>query len=98
MPLGLIVFVDEESYFEKRLGFSREELREASWKGIKSISPRDFGWWWQQLLKLGAGQCIENISENFCVWDADLIVLEAWPLADAGNTQCFVAPLQDTDK
>ena len=90
LPRGTVVFVDEESYFQK-MGFSREDMR-SQWKGTKS--PRDFGWWWQQLLKLGAGQCIESISENFCVWDADLIVLEPWPLLEAGR-DCYVAPLQE---
>ncbi|CAE7242127.1 unnamed protein product [Symbiodinium sp. CCMP2456] len=92
LPRGKISFVDEESYFQKTLNFSREDLKQA-WKGTKS--PRDFGWWWQQLLKLGAGQCIEGISENFCVWDADLIVLEPWPLTNPNSTQCYVAPLQE---
>ena len=92
LPRGKISFVDEESYFQKTFNFSREDLKQA-WKGTKS--PRDFGWWWQQLLKLGAGQCIEGISENFCVWDADLIVLEPWPLTDPNSTQCYVAPLQE---
>ncbi|OLP90309.1 hypothetical protein AK812_SmicGene28118 [Symbiodinium microadriaticum] len=92
VPRGKISFVDEESYFQKTFNFSREDLKQA-WKGTKS--PRDFGWWWQQLLKLGAGQCIEGISENFCVWDADLIVLEPWPLTDPSSTQCYVAPLQE---
>ena len=92
LPRGKVSFVDEESYFQKTLGFSREDFKKA-WKGTNS--PRDFGWWWQQLLKLGVGQCIEDISENFCVWDADLIVLDAWPLADSSHTQCYVAPLQD---
>ena len=58
-----------------------------------SDRPSSGSCWWQQLLKLGAGQCIEGISENFCVWDADLIVLQAWPLL--ANETCFVAPLQD---
>ncbi|CAE7493280.1 unnamed protein product [Symbiodinium sp. CCMP2592] len=96
LPRGKVSFVDEESYFQKTLNFSREDLKKA-WKGTKS--PRDFGWWWQQLLKLGAGQCIEGISENFCVWDADLIVLEPWPLTNPSSTQsatqCYVAPLQE---
>ena len=92
LPRGKVSFVDEESYFQKTLNFSREDLKQA-WKGTKS--PRDFGWWWQQLLKLGAGQCIEGISENFCVWDADLIVLEPWPLTNPSSTQCYVAPLQE---
>ncbi|CAJ1327163.1 unnamed protein product [Effrenium voratum] len=90
LPRGKISFVDEDSFFQRAMGFSREDLKR-SWT---STGPRDFGWWWQQLLKLGAGSCIENISENFCVWDADLIVLEPWPLMGVDG-QCYVAPLQE---
>ena len=86
LPRGKVAFVDEETYFQKVMGLKRTDLK-ASFKGV---GPRDFGWWWQQLLKLGAGQCIEGISENFCVWDADLIVLKPWPLLQKGK--CFVAP------
>ena len=89
LPRGKVAFVDEETYFQKVMGLNREDLK-ANFKGV---GPRDFGWWWQQLLKLGAGQCIEGISENFCVWDADLIVLEPWPLLQ--KETCFVAPLQE---
>ena len=92
LPSGKINFVDEESYFQT-MGFTREELK-MSWS---NTGPRDFGWWWQQLLKFGAHECIEDISENFCVWDADLVVLEPWPLLKKGwhGVQGCVAPLQE---
>ena len=46
----------------------------------EGIKDREFGWWYQQLIKLGAGQCIPGLSPIFVVWDADLIPVKRWPL------------------
>jgi hypothetical protein len=44
------------------------------------VNSREFGWWFQQILKLGAFQQIENLSDPYVVWDSDLIVLDKWEL------------------
>jgi len=96
VPHERIHFVNEDAYFLQTTGFTRDQMRPFWVKA--SENGRDYGWWWQQLLKLGAGVCIEDISENFCVWDADLIVLEPWPLAKGTGhspTEYYVAPLQE---
>jgi len=55
-----------------RMRTSCKRLHEGCW--VKASKHGwDYGWWWQQLLKIGAEVCIMDISENFCVWDADLI-------------------------
>ncbi|MBE9043543.1 hypothetical protein IQ255_03820 [Pleurocapsales cyanobacterium LEGE 10410] len=38
------------------------------------------GWFYQQLLKLGAFEGIENLSEWYVVWDSDLLPVDAWSL------------------
>ncbi len=38
------------------------------------------GWFYQQLLKLGAFEGIDNLSEWYVVWDSDLLPVDAWPL------------------
>lgn len=39
-----------------------------------------FGWWYQQFIKLGAGEVIDGLSEYYVVWDADLIPFVKWEL------------------
>ena len=38
------------------------------------------GWFYQQLLKLGAFEVIEGLSEWYVVWDSDLLPVDAWSL------------------
>ena len=38
------------------------------------------GWFYQQLLKLGAFEGIENLSEWYVVWDSDLLPVATWQL------------------
>lgn len=40
------------------------------------------GWFYQQLLKLGAFEGIEDLSEWYVVWDSDLLPGETWPLLE----------------
>ena len=41
------------------------------------------GWFYQQLLKLGAPEGIENLSEWYVVWDSDLLPVDAWSLIES---------------
>lgn len=41
------------------------------------------GWFYQQLLKLGAFEGIANLSEWYMVWDSDLLPVETWPVCRA---------------
>lgn len=43
------------------------------------------GWFYQQLLKLGAHEGIPGLSEWFVVWDSDLLPVAAWPLLERGR-------------
>jgi len=69
---------------------------------VDGVNPREFGWWYQQLIKLGAGLYIEHLSETYIVWDSDLIPLTRWPLfstAPDGITRVpVVALLQAASK
>ena len=38
------------------------------------------GWFYQQLLKLGAFEGIENLSQWYVVWDSDLLPVATWQL------------------
>ena len=38
------------------------------------------GWFYQQLLKLGAAEGIAGLSPWYVVWDSDLLPVDTWPL------------------
>lgn len=44
------------------------------------------GWFYQQLLKLGAFEGIENLSEWYVVWDSDLLPVATWQLLREGDS------------
>lgn len=97
VPKGSIVYVEEETFFVERFGMKKSSFEQFYFKRDASKG-REFGWWWQQLLKLGAAQVIPGLSENFYVWDGDLIVLDPWPLAlkgRDGTTRYHIAILQE---
>ncbi|MGB0767277.1 MAG: DUF6492 family protein [Phycisphaeraceae bacterium] len=70
---------EEESFFSSP-GSSKAELGRLVDTSRSLYSP---GWFYQQLLKLGAWDGIEGLSESYLVWDADLLPIETWPVLDA---------------
>lgn len=66
----------EESFFQKS-GFSKDAICAELELGESLYTP---GWFYQQLLKLGAPEGIDHLSEWFIVWDSDLLPVKAWPL------------------
>lgn len=45
------------------------------------------GWFYQQLLKLGAYEAIPDLSEWYLVWDSDLLPVGTWPIfTEEGET------------
>lgn len=45
------------------------------------------GWFYQQLLKLGAAEGIQSLSEWYLVWDADLLPVNSWPIVQERNSE-----------
>ena len=43
------------------------------------------GWFYQQLLKLGAFEGIPSLSDPYMVWDSDLLPLDTWPAEKDGR-------------
>jgi len=80
-----IVFVDEETFFVKHFGLTMTDLNEVFCKKKDHDNHREFGWWYQQLIKLGASTQIEDISDSYVVWDGDLIPLTKWELCSQDN-------------
>lgn len=44
------------------------------------IKRREFGWWYQQIIKLAISHVIVDLSRVYIVWDGDLIVTKRWSL------------------
>lgn len=76
--------------------FGKGDLeRKYTWIDEKS---REFGWWFQQIIKLDAVNKIPNLSDPFIVWDADVIPLIKWDLYDIESKEYRFAILQETAK
>lgn len=68
-------FIPEDTFFDPLTKTDLEKI----YKNIDEKS-REFGWWYQQILKIGAFMKIPNISEPYMVWDSDLIPIVRWEI------------------
>jgi hypothetical protein len=95
-----IIFIEEETYFVENYGLTKESMEKVFEKErkIPYEMHREFGWWYQQLLKLGIYSQIPLVSQKYVVWDGDLIPLEKWELFNSFNQQYYVAILQEQYK
>ncbi|WKN41857.1 DUF6492 family protein [Tunicatimonas pelagia] len=82
----------EESFFQS-MGFSKAQICGELQLEKSLYQP---GWFYQQLLKLGAVEGIPNLSEWYLVWDADLLPVDSWPIIQSENekTSYWFALLQ----
>lgn len=67
----------EEPFFEATCGLSKDDICAELDMGESLYTP---GWFYQQLLKLGAPEGITDLSEWYLVWDSDLLPVATWPL------------------
>jgi hypothetical protein len=88
-----IIILNEEVFFLKNYNLTRNDIE--LFYTYKDEKSREFGWWYQQLLKLGAHKQIENLSDPYIVWDSDLIVLQKWDLFDLNESTYKFAILQE---
>lgn len=78
------VFIhNEDSFFQRRCGLTKDWVCAELDLQASLYNP---GWFYQQLLKLGAPEGIEELSEWYVVWDSDLLPVDPWPLL-CGNGQ-----------
>jgi hypothetical protein len=97
-----IEMIDETLFFQRNFHLTMEDL-EKEFQTTNDKMHREFGWWYQQMIKLGASTQIPNISDPYVVWDGDLIPLKKWEIAlkntTEGNTMhYYVSILQDQSK
>ena len=92
-----LFFIDESIFFLRKFNMHKDDI-EKMYFFIDEKS-REFGWWYQQIIKLGAFQMIENLSDPYIVWDSDLIVLDKWELYPTETVPFFqFAILQEAAK
>jgi len=90
-----ITFIDEDFFFIN-YGLTKTDIKQ--WYTWKDEQSREYGWWYQQLIKMGAYKHIKNLSDPYVVWDSDLIVLQKWDLYDKRNDIYKFAILQECAK
>jgi len=84
--VGPLTVHPEEDFFVPAFGLTKQDLADALDGSLPLYPP---GWYFQQLLKLGAHEGIRGLGDEYLVWDADLLLVEPWPLFDADGTPAF---------
>ena len=92
-----LVFIDEDTFFVKKYNLTKCDIEKMYCSGDTTKS-REFGWWYQQLLKLGSVYQIDYISNPYVVWDSDLVSLNKWDIFDKNTNQYKFAILQENAK
>lgn len=73
-----IFLIEEETFFILNYNLNINDIKK--WYFNIDKKSREFGWWYQQIIKLGAVYQIKNLSDPFIVWDSDLIPIIKWSL------------------
>jgi hypothetical protein len=93
----ILVFLDEDIFFVEKYNLLKCDI-EKNYIFDESLS-REFGWWYQQILKLGAVYQIPHLSDPFVIWDGDLIPIIKWELKPNLNCTYYkFAILQEKSK
>lgn len=71
------LYLHEEETFFNGENLSKEKICAELDLGQSLYTP---GWFYQQLLKLGAYEGIADLSEWYVVWDSDLLPVDTWSL------------------
>lgn len=72
-----VVVHNEDVFFQAQTGLSKADICAELDLGESLYNP---GWFYQQLLKLGAFIGIPDLSEWYLVWDSDLLPVATWPV------------------
>lgn len=93
---SIIVPIPEETFFRNIYHLHYTDIFN---RYHESEGSREFGWWYQQLIKLGAVQQIQGLSDPYIVWDSDLIPIKKWELYPTVENPHFrFAILQENSK
>jgi len=92
-----VIGIPEETFFMKNYGLYSIDI-ESLFNQKPNENSREFGWWYQQIIKLGACKQIENLSDPYIVWDSDLIPFKKWEIYPANGEPYKFAILQEKAK
>lgn len=84
----------EETFFVERFNLTKDDLGAILNLEKSLYAP---GWFYQQLLKLGAEHGIASLSDDYLIWDADLLAVDAWPAVTEDGRLAY-AFLQDNSR
>jgi len=85
-----LILLDEDNFFLKKYNLTKKDIVSRITQNKPNYTP---GWLYQQILKLGANDVIDQLEDVFVVWDSDLLPVKSWPILDE-NQEKF-ALLQD---
>ena len=88
-----LTLLDEENFFLQKYGLTKTDIVSKISQNKTNYTP---GWLYQQIIKLGADDVINEIDEVFVVWDSDLLPVRSWPLFDEKKEK--FALLQDKSR
>ena len=74
-----IIAIPEETFFIDNYELSIDNIKSMYNNDFDERS-REFGWWYQQIIKLGACKQIVELSDPFVVWDSDLVPFIKWDI------------------
>ena len=77
-----VIVHNEDTFFVDSTTLTKDDICEVLDLGKSLYNP---GWFYQQLLKLGAAEGIEGLSQWYVVWDSDLLPVDTWPLIQANG-------------
>jgi len=66
--VGRVEFIEEELFFQPNFNLTINNIIE-QYDKFREGDQREPGWWIQQLIKLGAGSQIPDLSDDYVVWD-----------------------------
>lgn len=93
-----VIVLPEETFFMEIYDLHYNDIYDIFNK-TKNEKTREFGWWYQQLIKMAAFSQIPQLSDPYIVWDSDLIPLIKWEIYPTNENPHFkFAILQEKAK
>ncbi len=74
-----LTLLDEDNFFLNKYGLTKTDIVSQITQNKPNYTP---GWLYQQIIKLGANDAIDQLDEVFVVWDSDLLPVNSWPILD----------------
>jgi len=72
-----LTLLDEDNFFLNKYGLTKNDIVSQITQNKPNYTP---GWLYQQIIKLGANDAIDQLDEVFVVWDSDLLPVRSWPI------------------